>query len=528
MRGADEREDSTGHQYDIVSTREDMLWMTRSKKYHCLYISSDDDWYPAANQRLDLVYIVPRRFPFCFIIDTMDFETNFEKFKLHAVFKKLNTLKRIQMVRSLIPKKIIFSNMQNLKGVPCGSGTVQLGIYHPLTGRKIAATSAVEFQLVAIRGIQIASIDLAATPSRKETSQQGLNLQFSCNLFQIDISFADFKKSQNFVIFFKNIYSLSPNDLFYSTIKLNSHLTLKLYFITYAKPGSKILSEQIMQSYPPFKLAKLQLELGNRSELQPSSLTAKGSFLSSVNRAQRSSTSDNFRYNICLPAKPQALRAYDFFSEQVAHLCNLQLGLSIDQQSTPPPLTSKANQSYEYFSSSASPDETRPIAWKPTLKPRLAGGALSHASASPPASSHSQQRSENPGARREVWAAEAWKPARWQERSRLGNQWESGVQDSSRHTRAVPNQTHFPQLKPLTSSIVDADDDERGSFPHLAQPSSQRFWQPSLAGRDEIPRVIAASKRSRHRASTPPIALQDGYPDKTGSMRSEGGSPYYL
>lgn len=503
--------------------------MTRNKKYHCLYISSDDSWYPSVNQRLDLLYIVPRRFPFCFIIDSIDFETNFEKSKLHTVLKRLNTLKRIQMVRSLIPKKIIFSNMQNLKGVPCGSGTVQLGIYHPLTGRKIASTSVVEFQLVVVRGVQIASIDLAGNPSRKEISQMGLNLQFSCNLFQIDISFADFTKSQSFVIFFKDIYSLSPTDLFYSTIKLNSQLTLKLYFTTYAKPGSKILSEQLMQSYPPFELVKLQLELGSRGDPQPSSLTAKGSFLSSVHRAKRSSTSDNLRYNISLPAKPQALRAYDFFSEQVARLCNLQLGLSIDQRTSQLQPPSRVNRSYDYYSSSASPGQNRKVARIPTTRPKLAGGALSHASTSPPGGSPLQQKSANPVARREGWAAEARKPAFRQERGRLANSWESELKETNRHTRAAPGQTLLNQPMPSANPFVEAGHFEGGSDSRLAPTSFQNYCKPSLAEWDcELSRAIAAPMRSRQRVAIAPPASEDGYPDKTGSLRSEGGSPYFL
>ena len=529
MRGAEDGDGSSELQYETASTREDMLRMTRSKKYHCLYISSDDSWYPSANQRLDLVYVVPRKFPFCFMIDAMDFEANFEESKLHAVLKKLNTLKRIQMVRSLIPKKIIFSNMQNLKGVPCGSGTVQLGLYHPLTGRKIAATPAVDFQLVDIRGIQVASIDLKTCHGRKEISQQGLNLQFSCNLFQIDISFADFAKTQNFVIFFKDIYSLSPTDLFYSTIKLNSQLTLKLYFITYAKPGSKILSEQIMQSYPPFELVKLQLEVGSQNGLQPLSITAKGSFLSSVHRAKRSNTIDNLRYNICLAAKPQALRAYDFFSDKVARLCNLQLGLPISSQTNQLRIPPKVIRSHEYFSSSASPGQNRPNARNTVPRPRLAGGALSRSTIPPPGGSLSPQKSAFAAARRDAWVAEAWKPASRQEKSRLAKFWESGLQENHRHTRAVPSQTHHRRQNPQASPFVEACGDDGGNNPLLAPTDFQRDWMRSRPGREiDRPQANEASRHSRHRTATPPPASDDCHPDESGSMRSEGGSPYFL
>ena len=286
-----------------------------------------------------------------------------------------------------------------------------------------------------------------------------------------------------------------------------------------------------MQSYPPFELVKLQLELGSRTDPQPSSLTAKGSFLSSVHRAKRSSTSDNLRYNISMPAKPHALRAYDFFSEQVARLCNLQLGLSVDQQTSQPQLPSKINRSYDYFSSSASPGQNRqtPRNQATRPRPRLAGGALSHASTSPPGGSPSQQKSANPVARREDWAAEARKFAFRHERGTLVNFRETELKENNRHTRAAPGQTLFSQPIQTPSPFVEAGHDFGGSDLHLARTGFHGNWKPSAAGRDcELPRAIATSMRSRQRAATPPPASEGGYPDKTGSLRSEGGSPYFL
>jgi hypothetical protein len=216
-----------------LATLQEMQSLTLNKRYHLV------DYVPE-RQEADLsvfeekVCIVPEQFPFIFKLPKRQFEQHFSARELHAVLKQLNTMRRIQLVRSSISLKIISQNMRLQNGVRLGAGSLVITFLDLLTSSTLRATKH-SFDLQEIDDCSVANIDLETQTQMNATAQVGVSKK--CNLVQFELSFGSFCKTQKCILFYGDFKKIRKSDLFYCFLNLRADITLKLYFLA-SSPGT--------------------------------------------------------------------------------------------------------------------------------------------------------------------------------------------------------------------------------------------------------------------------------------------------
>ena len=256
------------------------------------------------------LYLVPHKFPFIFAVSDRDLlGSDYRVARLADTIRRINTFRRVQLVRSSIPRKIIFNNLANHAGQLVGLGKFSITLHHPLSDRMIGSSRHFEFELLHNKKLQCAIIDFDGRSSNRDTSQVTLNT--NCSALEICIAFAQYVKTQRFTLFFKPFNTIKASDLFYCLIKLNSSLTLKLYFLPEG-PLTSSESHQLIPHKTRFILSKVQIE--NGSPDKDESLLSKGSFISAIRRAQQQTSDSNYRINVLRPDPLKQYLPYDSLS----------------------------------------------------------------------------------------------------------------------------------------------------------------------------------------------------------------------
>ena len=290
-----------------LATLEELRSQTSSKRYHFVDYSSKPQEADGSNYE-EQVCIVPEQFPFVFQLAKRQYEKLFTPCELHAVFKQLNTMRRLQLARSTISLKIIDRNIKMQEGVSLGPGTLGITFLDPLTSSPLRATKH-SFDLVEIGDhLSVANIDLEHHALMNPTAQVGISNK--CNLVQFELKFDNFRKAQKCILFYGDFKKIRKSDLFYCFLNLRADINIKLYFVassstTNGTPvGYNLVKIQIVTSSlglekncSPLKSSlrssnKLNQNIQNyRFNIAPASLNTKlqmGTQLHGINFSQQS------------------------------------------------------------------------------------------------------------------------------------------------------------------------------------------------------------------------------------------------
>ena len=255
-----------------------------------------------------LVYLVPRKFPFIFQVCPDQLENGLDPKLLHVAFQKLNSLKRLLVSKSFIPKKIIYSNMDKLclgREVRTGC-SLSLSIFEPLSGAVKFSRPTMPFDLFELHSQKVAVVDLEA----QEDCQLHALLDSRCNVLEVGVNIGKYARKQRFVVFLLNSWKVKSTELYYCLLKLNSQMLLKIYF----EPNELELVQpaeggESLAQIRSFRITRVQVEIGKAAE--GLSGLPKGSFLTSISRARVNCDEANYRMNLLVPHKDQQLLVCD-------------------------------------------------------------------------------------------------------------------------------------------------------------------------------------------------------------------------
>jgi hypothetical protein len=282
-----------------LASLEEIQSQTLNKRYNFVDYCSDSQ-EANANHFEEQVWIVPEQFPFVFKLAKRQFEQFFTPRELHAVFKQLNTMRRIQLVRSTISLKIITQNIKLQKGLSLGSGTLGISFLDPLTSSTLRATKH-SFNLQEIDDFSVANIDLEHQAQMNPTAQVGV--WNKCNLIQFELKFETFSKAQKCILFYGDFKKIRKSDLFYCFLNLRADINLKLYFVapSAAKTGRPA----------NFSLVKIQIVTTSLG-LDKSCSTLKSSIRRSSKLNQKI---QNYRFNIAPASSSSKEQTESLFHE---------------------------------------------------------------------------------------------------------------------------------------------------------------------------------------------------------------------
>jgi hypothetical protein len=319
-----------------LATLEELQSQTLSKRYHLVDWSFDSQEADTSHLE-EQVFIVPEQFPFVFKLPRRQYEQRFSPRDLHVVFKQLNTMRRIQLVRSTISLKIINQNIQLQKGARLGAGTLGITFLDPLTSCTLQATKH-NFDLLEIEDSSIANIDLGNQTQMNSTAQVGISNK--CSLVQFELTFGTFCKAQKCILFYGDFKKIRKSDLFYCFLNLRVDINLKLYFVASSAGtnGSPVL-------YSLVKIQIVTLSLG----LEKSCSTLKSSLRRSSKLNQNI---QNYRFNVApastrskglersqifaslISQQSDSLRTINFSGSQTEKKANTDQSENIDQYSS--------------------------------------------------------------------------------------------------------------------------------------------------------------------------------------------------
>jgi hypothetical protein len=335
----------SGRNYTIA-TQQELNKLLQKKKYQMVQSQADQ-----SDRGSQPVYLVPLKFPFIFSVSARDLGAEHQLARFDDIFRKINTFRRVQVVRSSIPRKIIFTNHANHDGKFVGVGKFGITLHHPLSDRLIESPRNFEFALLQNKKHQCAVIDIDAISRDAENYQ--VTLTNNCTVLQITIAFAQYAKTQRFIFFFKPFNTIKVSDLFYCLVKLNSSLTIKLYFLPEG-PLTSSESHQLIPQQVRFNLSKVQIESG--SPAKEESLLSKGSFISAARRAQQQASDLNYRINMVKPDPRKQYLPFDSFSAKLLQ--------KLDQSRT---------RAHDFETAEWNPPRPQPIETASEIKRDLAG-----------------------------------------------------------------------------------------------------------------------------------------------------------
>lgn len=294
--------------YDIAFNEGALNKLKRKKKYTMVVLAPDFPDSESRENSRQLAYLVPRKFPFIFQVCADQLENDIDPVLLHAAFQKLNSLKRLLVSKSFIPKKIIYANMEKLcQGREARTGCLlSLSVFEPLTGAVKFSRSALPFELFEVQNQKVAVVDLEVC----EEGQPHALLDSRCNVLEVGVNIGKYARKQRFVVFLLNSWKVKSTELYYCLLKLNSQMLLKIYF----EPNELELTQPTdggegVCQIRSFRLTRVQVEIGKAAE--GLSGLSKGSFLTSINRAKVNCDEANYRMNLLVPHKNQQLLVCD-------------------------------------------------------------------------------------------------------------------------------------------------------------------------------------------------------------------------
>lgn len=220
----------TKHCYQVV-TPEDFAAFPLNKKYHLIECrdTPKEHFRFVCDEPSEHVYLIPYQFPFIFKITRRWLQAGLGLAALDRTFRSLNTMKRVQVVRSVIPKKTVFTNLQSLKGELIGEGYLKISIIDPLSGLELKQSSH-RLDLIQAKNNLCSRVDFELPDYRRESGPpEAIEIESRCCIMFLGLTFnSAYFKSSKFLLFFEELKKKS--DLFFCLAKLRAGLVLKLYF----------------------------------------------------------------------------------------------------------------------------------------------------------------------------------------------------------------------------------------------------------------------------------------------------------
>ena len=220
--------------------------------------------------------------------------------KLNVIIKQLNSIQRAQIVRSLIPKKIVFSNLSKSlrEQIEMETGQISFRVFNPITGQELSASNHTFLMPNSILKASFSTmIDIERFNLKNPANR--VSLGSNLNLVEFKIFFQKQVKKQKYILYFRHPRAVKKSDLFYCFIKMRSDVCFKLYFVPqFFRPeeGGKDPKE--------FELSKVQVNVGSENN-RSKPLVSNGSFISAIRRAKNSVHESNYRYNILIAPSPK-------------------------------------------------------------------------------------------------------------------------------------------------------------------------------------------------------------------------------
>jgi hypothetical protein len=256
----------------------------------------------------------------------------------------LNTIKRIQVVKSLVPWRIVESNLHKCKGYYQGTGTVEISSFNVLTG---CLEQSLTSHLELMRYGETSFCSQSLLPNEQETSEarnrlsenllgeSNLRIYSSCSQIELSFKYKKLIKTQKFLLCAQNFHRSKRSDTYYCYLVMKNKVTVKLYFLPVFAPQTAASRDRSPQYRPedmepnsnqqpaspqsqaceslsdsikstPKKqdmlyLAACALQVRIGPEIKDLSSISKGGFVSSVKKAHYSDTVQNIRLNIARP-----------------------------------------------------------------------------------------------------------------------------------------------------------------------------------------------------------------------------------
>lgn len=264
---------------------------------------------------------------------------------LEARIQKLNTTKRIQVVKSLVPWRIVESNLHKYKGLYQGTAQLQISLFNVLTGCREHSLSS-HLELLRIQETSFCSrlllpsdpacLDAPSSSTNSLTNQSELRLHSSCSLIEVTFSYKKLLKTQRFLLCAQNFLRAKRSDTYYCYLVMKNKLTIKLYFLPVfarqegpSREHSPQKRSDEKEPHSPQQRAQLQaqasaslsdsskstprapviayfvacaLQVRIGPEIKDSSSVSKGGFVSSMKKARLSENTQNIRLNVARPA----------------------------------------------------------------------------------------------------------------------------------------------------------------------------------------------------------------------------------
>ena len=229
---------SLSYCYDIIEPSQLYKYpVNRKYKIVELYKKKDGNSIETASSKdnknkiseTQLVYLVPKRFPFIFVIEKNSSILQ-DPARLDSKIRKLNVMKRIQLVHSVIPPKALLKTFLQIRGEKIGHGRIRINTICPLTSN-IIKKSILHFNLLKEFSQKLEqSVMSIGSDGSKHDSASSVSLDSKCTLLEFEVDYKTYNKSQTSVLHFDEKDIVSDKDLFYGLINLKSGVSLKLYF----------------------------------------------------------------------------------------------------------------------------------------------------------------------------------------------------------------------------------------------------------------------------------------------------------
>jgi hypothetical protein len=277
-----------------------LLRALRLKQYHCVDFFASEEIRTEPSEH---VYLIPNQFPFIFKVTRKQLQTELDLAVLDKTFRTLNTMRRIQVVRSVIPKKTVYTNLQSLKGESVGFGCLKVSMIDPLSGVELRQSSH-QLNLILAKNNIYSSVDFEpAEPGSARQPPQAIRLS-RCNIIDFSLTTQLEHKSRRVLLYHSDISKIKKTDLFYCIVKVRAGSSLKIY-LSFARhstnsqrlePGTgqstqwSLFIRKIVLKVEPKERQGLATEVGEGANNSPASLRP--------DRTAHQGDTSNYRFNI--------------------------------------------------------------------------------------------------------------------------------------------------------------------------------------------------------------------------------------
>ena len=212
-------------------------------------------------------------------------------------------LRRIQIVRSLVSRRIITSNLREMQDRSRFTGKVTIKQSDPLSGNELVVSEN-ELRFCSTEEGFVAVVDFE---QQQATGQERVHeLQASLSHFQFEVEFLNRCRSQRGLLYYRPLRKARKSDLYYCFMSISNSLVLKLYF----SPSDR-------KSRADASLVLSSIQAVSSERILSTCRMRNPSFSETVGRANKASVHEsNYRFNVLASeaalGKKRLLQGQDF------------------------------------------------------------------------------------------------------------------------------------------------------------------------------------------------------------------------